>query len=248
MKKTSPALSGGGSRRRFRDPFDLYLAGLSNLSPPLDREGEVTAAERLEAAEWACLERLIEAGVPLPELEQWATAFEEGRLDMSAIAQLGVYEGDEGRARLKRALRRAVTLERRYVGLLQGRTQKRGVERRTATERARKERTEAIRKIRLSRERVQELLERLGAELEKFSRADESPDELDSKEVIRRAQEVLGRRASVLRKLVPEYRRDRAALDRARNQLAEANLRLVVMLAKAYRASGVPFQIGRAHV
>lgn len=241
MKKTSPALSGGGSRRRFRDPFDLYLAGLSTLSPPLDRNGEVTAAERLEAAEWACLDRLLEAGLPMPELERWAAAFDEGQLEVVGIAQLGAYEGQEGRARLQKVLRRAATLEKRYLGLLEGRTQKRGVERRTATERARKDRAEAVRKIKLNRERVQELLERLGGELDKFARADERPDEIDAGEVIRRAQEVLGRRTPILRKLVAEHRRDRARLDRARNELAEANLRLVVMLAKAYRASGVPF-------
>ena len=241
MKKTPTALKAAGPRRRLRDPFDLYLAGLSTLSPPLDRNGEVSAAQRLEAAEWACLDRLLDAGVPFPELEAWATGLDEGRLEVVSLAQLGVYEGNEGRARLHKLVHRAAMLERRCAGLVAGRTNKRGAERRAATERARKDRAEAVRKIGLSRERVQELLDRVRGELDKFARADSRPDDLDAGEVVRRAQEVLGRRAPTLRKLAAESARDHANLDRARNALAEANLRLVVMLAKAYRASGVPF-------
>jgi RNA polymerase primary sigma factor len=241
MKKTSTAEKGAGTRRRLRDPFDLYLAGLSTLSPPLDRDGEVSAAQRLEAAEWACLDRFLDAGVLLPELENWAAGMTEGRLEVVSIAQLGRYEGSEGRAQLQKLLVRAATLERRYAALVAGRTTKKGSDRRTATDRARRERADAVRKIGLNRERVQELLERLGRELDAFARAAARPDDLDAAEVVRRAQDVLGRRAPVLKKLAAEHARDRAELDRARNALAEANLRLVVMLAKAYRASGVPF-------
>ncbi len=241
MKKQLTAVKSGAPRRRVRDPFDLYLAGLSTLSPPLDREGEVSAAQRLEAAETACLDRLLDAGVLMPELAAWAEAFENGRLEAVNVAHLGAYEGNEGRERLSRALARAVMLERRYTGLLEGRTKKRGAERRTASEKARRDRATAVRKIGLNRERVQELVHRIGKELDLFASAIARPDELDASEVIASAQTRLGRRAPVLRKLAAEHAADRAKLERARNQLAEANLRLVVMLAKAYRASGVPF-------
>ncbi|HEY8428670.1 MAG TPA: sigma-70 family RNA polymerase sigma factor [Sandaracinaceae bacterium] len=235
------ASNSGASRRRVRDPFDLYLAGLSTLSPPLDRDGEVSAARRLEEAETRCLDRLLDAGVLLPELAQWLEALESGRMDVLNIAHLGAYEGSDGRERLGRALARAVALERRYEGLLDGRTKKRGAERRAATERVRRERAEAVRKIGLNRERTQELVHRIGKELDRFAAAVARPDGIDASEVIASAQRRLGRRASVLRRLAADHAADRAALDRARNQLAEANLRLVVMLAKAYRASGVPF-------
>lgn len=241
MKKQSTALKSGAPRRRVRDPFDLYLAGLSTLSPPLDREGEVAAARRLEEAETSCLDRLLDAGVPLPELATWAEALESGRMEVVNLAHLGAYEGNEGRARLVKALARAVMLERRYTGLLDGRTKKSGAERRAATERARRERAEAVRKIGLNRERTQELVHRIGKELDLFASAMARPDGIDAGEVIAAAQKHLGRRAPVLKRLAAEHASDRAKLDRARNQLAEANLRLVVMLAKAYRASGVPF-------
>lgn len=241
MKKTLTAAKSGGARRRVRDPFDLYLAGLSTLSPPLDRGGEVAAARRLEEAEAACLDRLLDAGVPLPELAAWAEAFAEGRMEVVTLGHLGAYEGEGGRERLARALARAVTLERRYTGLLEGRTKKSGAERRAATERARRERAEAVRKVGLNRERLQELIGRIGKELDLFAAAIARPDGIDAAEVVAAAQRKLGRRAPVLRRLAAEHAADRAKLERARNQLAEANLRLVVMLAKAYRASGVPF-------
>ncbi len=241
MKKTLTAAKSGGARRRSRDPFDLYLAGLSTLSPPLDRNGEVSAAQRLEQAEEACLDRFLDAGALLPELHRWSAELAEGRKEVVQIAHIGSYEGADGHARLTRLLHRAVSMEKRYLGLLEGRTKKRGQERRVATDRLRRERAELIRKIGLNRERVQELLDRIGSDLDAFARADARPDEIDSGEVIARAQQVLGRRTTVLRRLSSEHAGDRTRLDRARNQLAEANLRLVVMLAKAYRASGVPF-------
>ncbi len=241
MKKTLTAAHDSAVRRRIRDPFDLYLAGLSGLSPPLDRAGEVAASQRLERAEHACLDRLLDAGVLLPELVEWARAFEAGQLQVVQIAHLGSYEGPEGRARLARLLTRAVTLEGRYAALLEGRTRKRGPERRAATDKARRDRTAAVRKIGLNRERVQLLLQRIGRDLDAFARADRAPEAPDSAEILSAGMQRLGRRAPTLRKLASVHAVDRAALDRARNQLAEANLRLVVMLAKAYRASGVPF-------
>jgi RNA polymerase sigma factor (sigma-70 family) len=241
MKKTLSTAHANAARRRVRDPFDLYLAGLSSLSPPLDRDGEVAASQRLEEAERACLDRLLDAGVLLPELTAWAASFEAGDLEVTQLAHLGLYEGPEGRVRLSKLLTRAVTAEGRYAALLEGRTKKRGPERRTATDKARRDRAEAVRRIGLNRERIQLVLERLGGDLDAFARADGDVSDPDAPEVVAGVSERLGRRVPTLRKLAAQHAADRAALDRARNQLAEANLRLVVMLAKAYRASGVPF-------
>jgi len=58
---------------------------------------------------------------------------------------------------------------------------------------------------------------------------------------VRRAERVLGRRRTLLRRVAKEIADGRRRLERRRNHLAEANLRLVVMLAKAYRGSGVAF-------
>ncbi len=239
MKKTT-ALMGSGARRRSRDPFDLYLAGLAGLSPPLNRDGEVAAAQYIEEAERTCLDRLLEAGIALPELAKWSEGLAAGTMEIVEVASLGLYEGAEGRAQLLKRLARAAQLEQRIDRLQRGRGDKTR-DRRTSIERARRERADAVRAIGLNRERQQELIDRLGRRLETFAHADANPDEPDSAEVVRRAQGSLGRRAPVLRKLALEVAKDRVHLERARNQLAEANLRLVVMLAKAYRGAGVPF-------
>jgi RNA polymerase primary sigma factor len=63
----------------------------------------------------------------------------------------------------------------------------------------------------------------------------------DNADAVQHAQQELGRRAPLLRRLAVDVAADRARLERTRNALAEANLRLVVMLAKAYRGAGVPF-------
>lgn len=225
--------------RGSRDPFDLYLAGLGDLTPPLSREGEVSAALRIEAAEQACLECALEAGLRMPELLDWADRLESDTIDLLTVAHLGRYEGPAGRAELIRLTRRAARAEVRCVKLA---TSRRGTpaERRAARQRAWDRRAEAVRRIGLHRERIQEIVERLGRELHRFATADER-DDLEAMETVRRAEERLGRRRTVLRRVAQELSALRRRLDAERNRLAEANLRLVVMLAKAYRGSGVAF-------
>jgi RNA polymerase primary sigma factor len=58
---------------------------------------------------------------------------------------------------------------------------------------------------------------------------------------MREAVSALGRQRAVLIRLAKELASERHRLDARRNRLAEVNLRLVVMLAKSYRRSGVPF-------
>jgi RNA polymerase primary sigma factor len=242
MKNTTATAERRGRARRgrgSRDPFDLYLAGLGDLTPPLSRDGEVSAARRIEEAERACLDCALDAGLALPELAEWAARFENEELDLLAIAHLGRYEGPKGREELAKNLRRAARAEARCAKLA---TSRRGTaaERRTARERAWERRAQAVRRVGLHRERVQDVVERLGRELSAFAEAD-ARDDHEAREVVRRAEEVLGRRRPVLRRVAGQLAGARRRLEAERNRLAEANLRLVVMLAKAYRGSGVAF-------
>jgi RNA polymerase primary sigma factor len=222
-----------------RDPFDLYLAGLGDLTPPLDRAGEVLAAQRIEEAERACLDCILAAGFALPELSVYATRFEAGELDVLDLAHLGRYEGPEGRAELVKNLARAARAEERIAKLA---TTKSGTpaDRRVARERAWDQRTAAMHTLVLHRERIQDIIERVHRELAAVATV-EGRDDVEALTVVRRGEAVLGRRRSVLRRLWPQLDGLRRRLEMRRNYLAEANLRLVVMLAKAYRGSGVPF-------
>jgi RNA polymerase sigma factor (sigma-70 family) len=226
MKKMLTAPK-GGTRRRSSDPFDLYLAGLSGLTPPQGRDGEVTMSVRLEKTERAALDRFLDAGIALPPILAWAPALREGRMTSSDIGELGRYEGDEGLARLTRALARATKLETRLGSRADRKT----------IERIRRDRANAVRNIGLNRERVQELIAYAARALGMFARARID----DDRAAMRRIEDELGRKAQVLGKLLCDHAQDRVALEHARNRLAEANLRLVVMLAKAYRGSGLPF-------
>lgn len=183
------------------DVFDLYLEGLRELPAPLTREAEVRAAERIEAAERACLDHILERGVPLPELAQWAARLADGDLEILELAQLGLYDGADGRKRLIGDLAKAAELERRRERARTPVTKRRALSARNA----------AVRALGLHRERIQGIVARVLAELE--------------------------RRPALARDLAVAKRE----LDAARNHLAEANLRLVIMLAKPYRKSGVAF-------
>jgi RNA polymerase primary sigma factor len=196
------------------DVFDLYLEGLRELPAPLARDAEIHAAEQIEAAERACLDRILASGVALPELATWAERFSKDEMDIVELAQLGRYDGRKGRALLAQRLERAAELEARR---LRARTD-------ATREKARIARDAAVQEIGLHRERLQAIIARVSAALER-------PD----------APVVLGRPRAELRALGRKLSLARRELDHAKNHLAEANLRLVVMLAKPYRRAGVAF-------
>jgi RNA polymerase primary sigma factor len=221
-----------GRGRLPRDVFDLYLEHMRELPHPLDREGEVRAALAIESAERACLDRILAAGISLPELEKWTELLEASEIEVGQLSELGRYEGDEGKRKLARKLVRARNAERR-AERLRARREGSASDRRQARDAAWRARAEAVRDIGLHRERIQDVVARVANDLEIVSSRDE--DEL------RRAEATLGRKRAVLSRLRRDLEGDRRLLDRARNDLAEANLRLVVTLAKAFRRSGVPF-------
>ncbi len=234
MKKE--AHSGTTSMRNV-DVFDIYLAGLRELPQPLDREGEVRAAQDIEVAERACLDIILAYGVLLPELIDWADRFEAGELSVLELSQLGAYEGEDGRERLHKRLARARRAEQKCEKL-HVHADGNASERKAARDEAFAKRAEVVREIGLHRERIQDVLGRVTKLLVPFPVKHET---LRIREQVRAAERELGRHRAVLTRLAHELARERARLDRARNRLAEVNLRLVVMLAKSYRRSGVPF-------
>ena len=221
--------------RPIEDVFDIYLEELRGVPSPLDREGEVRAATRIEEAERACLSRILEAGVAVPELVAWADAFEAGQRSANELTLLGSYEGDAGARLLARRLGAARAAERRCRRALAS-TKGTAADRRAARERAWAKRLAAVRDIELGRGPIQDVLGRVFAALRPYDHAGEA-----KVPAMRVAETTLGRPRATLRKLHAELLADRRRLDAARNFLAKANLRLVVALAKRYRGSGVPF-------
>ncbi|MCB9595202.1 MAG: sigma-70 family RNA polymerase sigma factor [Sandaracinaceae bacterium] len=240
MKKSTASAARARPRpRSLRDPFDLYLAGLGDLTPPLDRQGEVAAAKHIEEAETACFDLILDAGINLPELGEWCDRLAAEESTVLDLTHLGSYEGKEGLALLTKRLEDARKAEAWCLKVAARKTGS-GAERRAARERAWERRGKAARKIALHRERMQAIVERVARELDLFCEADALEDS-NTAEIIRKAELSLGRRRPLLRRFAVTLGEARRELDRRRNHLAEANLRLVVMLAKAYRGSGVPF-------
>ncbi len=239
MKSTNQIREARGPERVSSDVFDHYLADLRELPHPLDREGEVRAAERIEAAEHACLDRILNAGIALPELARWADAVQAGTMQPLELIQLGAYEGPEGRARLDKKIVRLARSERQCERLRM-RDRRTAKERQAAREQAWRKRAQELHELGMHRERVQDIVSRVARDLSPFIATD--PRAIgDAGDQIRQAEQTLGRRREVLRRLARELEADRRRLEIARNRLTEPNLRLVVMLAKGYRRSGVPF-------
>lgn len=238
-KNTATAARVRPRPRSLRDPFDLYLAGLGDLTPPLDRDGEVAAATHIEAAEILCFDMILEAGISLPELAEWYDRLVADELSVLELTHLGSYEGKAGHTLLLKRLDDARKAEA-WCQKLALRQTGSVVDRRLARDKGWERRAKVVRRIELHRERMQAVIERVGHELDVFVEAD-GRDDPNAVEAVRRAELVLGRRRALLRRIAATLGEARRELDRRRNHLAEANLRLVVMLAKAYRGSGVPF-------
>ncbi|MGE0790436.1 MAG: RNA polymerase sigma factor RpoD/SigA [Sandaracinaceae bacterium] len=231
MTKNSSSAARSRVSRSSRDPLDLYLAGLGQLTPPLDRESEIAAARALEAAEKSCLDVILAAGVRLPELTAWAT----DRAHAPTLAELYAFEGEAGQAELDKHWR---AIERAEAGCERALTAKgTAVERRAARERAIERRIRAIGKSKLHRERMRDLSDRVWGDVRALDAAMRAADA----KTTTRLEAALGVPRNKLRSFARALMKERRGLDAAKNHLAEANLRLVVMLAKAYRRSGIPF-------
>jgi RNA polymerase primary sigma factor len=179
----------------------------------LGREGEIALGKRLEAAEERMLAAALEHPAGVRRLQHLSEALERGDVRLHNISRDYAGKGFDEAEQTLAMLERIRTAIRRARDVM--RLRRRDDEK--ATERAEQRLLEAIRAMRFARATVHRL-------------ADEFFDELDS----------LGDDGGVA---AIAYRMKRARREylRARDELVEANLRLVVSLAKRWRDAGLPF-------
>ncbi len=216
--------------------MDLYLADLAT-SRPLSRDEEIEAAVRIEAAEDAFFDAVLRAGVALPELVEAGEGLASGAVSAEELIRRGCPTDAAAKGALADALDRFARLEEERAQMLADLVEADSDAARgwlvSARESSRLERADALAGVALHRD----LVERLLARVERFVRAASRA----SARATERACVELGCTPEELVSALPSLRAARKVLGEEKQAFVQANLRLVVALAKRYRQRGVAF-------
>jgi RNA polymerase primary sigma factor len=213
--------------------LDAYMAGLQ-AAQPLDREQELQAGKRIEQAERELLEAILDSGLALPRIVTFRDELERGRLELDDLVVRSELKSTQGPQWLFRRLDDVRKLERRLENLraelaTRGLGNTRRSEVREQIDDLLDRRNRILRRIPLNRTRLEEVVLPAENQLKRLMDQSETP--------LHETGRTRGELKSVWRRL----RKARRQLDREKAHLTQANLRLVVNLAKRMRHRGVGF-------
>ena len=246
------------------DPVALYLREIGSV-PLLTREGEVQLAKEKEAAETQVIEAVLSSSVALRYVLELAEKVERAELSLRDVLldkgereesnDLPIDQHDET-ARQKRFLKKIGKLRRlgraydRIVSeLKRKRLSKKHRERLEENlSRKRGEILQSLKDLRLSKSCIKQIAEGLKksntrlTELEQ--RLETSPNDNERKKILSEIREVekgTGMTAYDLKRRVAAIAEGELKANQAKKRLTEANLRLVVAIAKKYANRGLQF-------
>ncbi|MCZ6514769.1 MAG: RNA polymerase sigma factor RpoD [Acidobacteria bacterium] len=257
-----------GSADRTQDPVWMYLREMG-VVPLLSREGEVTLAKRIEQGQWKILKELSRSPLILCEVNRLAEAAESGaksfpddeptkdgvptRRDvfLRTCAELGKLHQKIDRLGKKRSAlsprKKPREYRRQTWALARCRIhfshkvrslELRPVERKQWVERIR----EVVDELRGLERKAKKLEQGCAASRRNSSAFREFKKELRQvRSHIRKIEETFGVNSPELRRSLKNIRQGEQEAETAKGKLVEANLRLVVSIAKKYFNRGLQF-------
>ena len=242
------------------DALDAYLSGLS-ASPLLTREGEVELARSIERSESEVLALLLDTGMALPELADMGRGLADGTINVGDVMR-DLTGGEEVRRNWAvRVIDEVRKLEQRLIRLERqldsASTAKSKVLRQQIRE-LRDQRTRFVLALSLGTQPIETMSRRVKGQLRRINEAERSIAEAQrtvdhsgsaaAKHVVRTQRETvrdieaeLGLKAKAVRDLARDLGRRERVAARAKAELVEANLRLVVSFAKRHANRGLLF-------
>ena len=219
------------------DPLSMYLRRMGKLSL-LTREGEVELCWQIEDGERMVVDAVLGTRLVVQRVVELGTQLRKGEIDISRLSDLS------GDAKLsERRICHAVNrLHRLDLDISRARatlasSRRMGGRRRkallTEIEVKRAESNNLLREIGLAKEVIDESLVLLKVLVRRVDQAEPGIEE--------QVQRASGLTSTELRAVLEQVRAGELKVQRAKGEMAEANLRLVIALAKKYVAHGLDF-------
>jgi RNA polymerase primary sigma factor len=246
--------AGSGSRTSVNSEGQifLYLSQLQSI-PLLSREEEVELAQRIEEGEARIAAEILSSPLAVRLALDLAEKFEAGLLEAREIVGDGCETWPEF-FRNERTYKRRFRKQVKELRRLSSSHQRALGQRERSTTRSARERLDkrlarqgekiaaAMRNLHLSQEQIDSMIESQQSAHERLKSIERGHHDATTKAAaVRRIEKEAGMVAREIERRALSISEKRADVTLVRNRFVEANLRLVVAMAKKYRHRGLPF-------